>query len=175
MTTLEALYLQDPFWIWLGVAALFVSLSLASGSNMLFLPSVCAVIVAAVEIVGLRAGIEIEAAIFVALTAFAVVGAYALQPRAKIVLAGTGGGRKAGGGGAASETPAPLQASALVGRIARATSEFANGVGRVWIDGHEWSAELEGVEESLPPDASVRVIRVVGGVKLLVRGLEAVE
>jgi len=56
----------------------------------------------------------------------------------------------------------------LIGRIARTTSEFANGVGRVWIDGSEWSAELDG-QDTLGADAPVRVLGVSGGVRLRVR------
>jgi len=61
----------------------------------------------------------------------------------------------------------------LVGRIGRTTSEFANGVGRVWIEGAEWAAELEGHEDDLPPEAPVRITRVIGGVRLQVRALTA--
>ena len=60
----------------------------------------------------------------------------------------------------------------LIGRIGRTTGEFANGVGRVWIDGSEWGAELDS-EEILPPETPVRVMGVTGGVRLQVRGLMA--
>jgi membrane protein implicated in regulation of membrane protease activity len=167
MTTLEALHQQDPFWIWFGVSALFVSLSFAVGSNLLFPPAICAVLVALMSLAGVRLGLEGESGVFAALTAFAVMGVFALQPRARVAFA-------AGAPRAARPTArsAPDDPGALVGRIARATGQFANGVGRVWIDGQEWAAELEGVEEELPGGASVRVVRVMGGVKLQVRGLE---
>jgi membrane protein implicated in regulation of membrane protease activity len=61
--------------------------------------------------------------------------------------------------------------SRLVGRIGRTTSEFSNGVGRVWIEGAEWAAELETGEDGVPPEAPVRVTRVLGGVRLQVQGL----
>jgi membrane protein implicated in regulation of membrane protease activity len=168
MTTLEALYLQDPFWVWLGVASLFVSLSFATGANMLFLPAACAVVVALLELAGLRLGIETEVGLFAALTAFSAVATFALQPRARVALVGGAARapRSSLGLGGKAEDP-----SSLVGRIARTTGEFVNGVGRVFIDGAEWAADLEG-GESLPGGASVRVVRVVGGVKLQVRALE---
>jgi membrane protein implicated in regulation of membrane protease activity len=174
MTTLEALYLQDPFWIWFGVAAVFVSLSFATGANMLFLPAACAAAVALLELAGLRLGLTLETGVFAALTAFALMGAFALQPRARVAMVGAAAARQARasgydmGSGRSTDDP-----SALVGRIARATGEFNNGVGRVWIDGAEWAAEIDGIEETLPLGASVRVIRVIGGVKLQIRGLEA--
>src|SRR4051812_6498683 len=93
MTTLEGLYLQDPFWIWVGVAALFIALSFATGANTLFLPSACAAAVALLELVGARMGLEIETGVFAALTAFALMGAYALQPRARVAMVGAAAGR----------------------------------------------------------------------------------
>ena len=174
MTTLEVLYLQDPFWIWFGVAAVFVSLSFATGSNLLFLPSACAAAVALLELVGARLGMEAETGVFAALTAFALMGAYALQPRARVAMVGGAAKRMPRAGtGALGALVADEEPAALVGRIARATGEFNNGVGRVWIDGAEWAAEIEGIEETLPLGASVRVVRVIGGVKLQIRGLES--
>ena len=60
----------------------------------------------------------------------------------------------------------PEYSARLIGRIARTTGRFANGVGRVWIDGAEWAAELGGGEDDLAPDTPVRVMRVVGAIKL---------
>ena len=60
----------------------------------------------------------------------------------------------------------------LVGRIGKTTGEFANGVGRVWIEGAEWGADLES-GEFLRSDTPVRVTRVSGGVRLQVRALNA--
>jgi membrane protein implicated in regulation of membrane protease activity len=171
MTTLDLLYQQAPFWIWLGVAAMFVSLSFATGANLLLLPAASAVLVALATLAGLRLGLEAETGVFAALSALALAAAFVLRPRAKVAMAG--GGRPPRTPGETGERGPPQDPGALVGRIARATGGFANGVGRVWIDGSEWAAEIDGVEETLPPGASVRVIRVVGGVKLQVRGLEA--
>jgi membrane protein implicated in regulation of membrane protease activity len=174
MTTLEALYLQDPFWIWLGLASVFVALSFATGVNLLLLPSACAVAVALLEVAGVRLGLTAETGVFAALTAFALMGAFALQPRARVAVVGATAARQARASGYDMGSGKPTEdPSALVGRIARATGEFNNGVGRVWIDGSEWAAEIDGIEETLPLGASVRVIRVIGGVKLQVRGLEA--
>lgn len=163
MNALEALYLQDPFWIWLGVTALFVSLCFAMGSNVFLLPAACAVLVVLAELAGLRLGAQAEVAGFVVLSVLAVTGAFVLQPRARAAFAGA----------AARRAAEPAEPSSLVGRIARTAGEFVNGVGRVWIDGTIWAAEIEGAEESLAPGVSVRVVRVVGGVKLQVRPIEA--
>jgi membrane protein implicated in regulation of membrane protease activity len=75
-------------------------------------------------------------------------------------------------GGKPHEMGTVDRTSRLVGRIGRTTGEFANGVGRVWIEGAEWAAELESGEDGVPPEAPVRVTRVVGGVRLQVQGLD---
>lgn len=169
MTTLEALYLQEPFWIWLASGALFVSLNLATGSSLLLWPSLAAAIVACVDLAGFRLGMAMEIGLFAVLTAIAFVVVYGLSPSAKVMAAGP----------APSAHPTktafgtPDQTARLIGRIGRTTGEFANGVGRVWIDGAEWAAELDSSEEDLAPETPVRVMRVVGAVRLQVRSLTA--
>jgi len=169
MALIEALYLQDPFWIWLAVASLFVALNLASGSSFLMWPGVAAAIIATLEIAGLRLGLRAEAGLFVALTV--VMLAVALRrPRTEVTVAATP--TRARVSKSTLDPGRQEQTARLVGRIARSTCEFANGVGRVWIDGAEWGAELDGAGETLPEGESVRVTRVVGGIKLQVRPLD---
>ena len=66
----------------------------------------------------------------------------------------------------------PTRAAALVGQTARTLTEFSDGLGRVWIAGAEWGAELT-AGEALGPDAPVEVIGVSGGVRLRVRPIGA--
>lgn len=66
----------------------------------------------------------------------------------------------------------PTLARALVGQTARSLTEFSNGLGRVWIAGAEWGAELVS-GDALAPDAPVEVIGVSGGVRLRVRAVGA--
>lgn len=72
----------------------------------------------------------------------------------------------------ASTAPAgdPVRARALVGQTARTLTEFSNGLGRVWIAGAEWGAELV-AGETLASDAPVQVIGVSGGVRLRVQAV----
>ena len=169
MTTLVALYEQAPYWAWLGAAGLFVVLGLVTGVRSLFWPVLAAVVVAGLDLGGVRLAVSAEVALFLALT----VAAYTL-PR---MLMSSRAPRASDG-----DDIAPLRASQhemgtvdrtsrLVGRIGRTTSEFSNGVGRVWIEGAEWAAELETGEDGVPPEAPVRVTRVLGGVRLQVQGL----
>jgi len=166
MTTLEALYLQEPFWIWLGAGALFVSLNLATGSSLLLWPSLAAAIIACVDLAGFHLGMPVEIGLFGALTAVAYGIVYGLAPTAKVAAAGPAASAQP------SKTPLGTtnQTARLIGRIGRTTGDFRNGVGRVGIDGAEWAAELDGDDE-LPPETPVRVMRVMGAARLQVRSL----
>ena len=172
MAAIQALYLQDPFWLWLALACLFVSLSVSTGSSLTMWPGLAAVSVAVLELAGLRLGPVAETGVFVALS-LGVLG-FLFGRRPKTVAAGGGSSTGGGGGGhrPAHEvvTGGQDHTARLVGRIGRSSGEFINGIGRVWIDGAEWGAELEGGEE-LPDGAPVRIARVIGGVRLMVHPL----
>jgi membrane protein implicated in regulation of membrane protease activity len=167
MAILEALYQQDPFWVWLAVASLFVALNLATGSSLLMWPGVAAALVATLEVAGVRLGLQAEAGVFVALSA-AMLGVVALRVPRTVVAAGEPARRTKPAKGARTGTVEQGESGRLIGRIGRSSSEFANGVGRVWIDGAEWAAELDGAGEILPEGEPVRILKVVGGVKLQV-------
>jgi len=160
MAGLEALYLREPYWIWLAVAGLWLAVRLSLGWRPLAWPAAAALVIAVAGAAGLRLGLAAEIAVFAVLAAALVAGAAYFQG---IDLD-------------AAETAQPSrpqeQSVRLVGRIARASSEFANGVGRVWIDGAEWGAELDAAE-SIPRGQAVRVTKVIGGVRLQVHPLQA--
>lgn len=171
MAIIEALYQQDPFWIWLAVASTFVALNLATGSPLMMWPGVAAALIALIEIFNVRLGLHVEALIFLALLTLlygvvflrlpkGAVLAGAANVRARETLTGDGMGQM-------------QQTGRLIGRIARANGEFNNGVGRVWIDEAEWGAELEGADETLPDGEPVRVTKVIGGIRLQVRALHS--
>ena len=56
----------------------------------------------------------------------------------------------------------------LIGREGESVETFHGGHGRVFIDGKEWAAELDGADE-LAARAKVRVVEIVGGARLRVR------
>lgn len=179
MQSLQLLYLENPFWVWLAVGAVFVGLDIAIGSGKLIWGGVAAAALAFVNLAGVRLGGQVELAIFAVVAVGGVIIASAPwkgRPHA-----------------ATAHDPSPVKkvriprpapaatvyepptgddsrTARLIGRIGKTRGEFANGVGRVWIDGAEWGAELDG-EEFLPPDTPVRVTRVTGGVRLHVRNL----
>ena len=169
MAALAALYLQDPFWLWLGAGCLFVSLNLATGSSLLMWPAMAAAVVALLELVGLRFGLTVEVAIFAVLSLGA--GAVLVSRISRTEAAGSGQILRRPPGRAASGRQD--QTGRLVGRIGRSSGEFVNGVGRVWIEGAEWGAELDSGEEILPDGAPVRVTKVIGGIRLQVHALSS--
>ena len=64
MNTLQDLYLQNPFWIWLAVGAVFVALDIVSGSGKLISAGVAAIVLALVNLLGVRLGAPIEIGVF---------------------------------------------------------------------------------------------------------------
>ena len=56
----------------------------------------------------------------------------------------------------------------LVGQQGESVGAFAGGLGRVFVDGKEWSAELDGGGE-LAPKAKVEVVAILGGARLKVK------
>jgi membrane protein implicated in regulation of membrane protease activity len=211
MAALQALYMQDPYWIWLALSCLFLSLKLATGSGLLMWPGAAAVVVALLELAGLRLGPILEAIVFAVLTLAAlavVIGRrlrdaslpaivplpsapshsalnqsvprqYASSRPKQAAAAPPTPPKTAGPKTAPAAAPAGAasvrqeQNARLTGRIGRSTGEFVNGVGRVWIDGAEWGAELDGGDESLPKGSPVRVVKVIGGIKLQVHALQS--
>jgi membrane protein implicated in regulation of membrane protease activity len=175
MQTLYDLYLQNPFWIWLGVGAVFVALDIATGTGKLIWPGVAAAALAFINLADVRLGTGVEIGVFLAVSALGIVltsGFHLRRPHASpdndLVVE-----KKQAPTPVAEvlEQSSPDRTGRLIGRIGRTTGEFVNGVGRVWIDGMEWGAEIDAGEDALPPDAPVRVMGVTGGVRLQVRGL----
>jgi membrane protein implicated in regulation of membrane protease activity len=56
----------------------------------------------------------------------------------------------------------------LVGREGEAVSAFKAGLGRVFVDGKEWAAELDGGGD-LAPQSKIHVLEILGGARLKVR------
>lgn len=59
---------------------------------------------------------------------------------------------------------------ALVGQEASAVTEFRGGLGRVFVHGKEWPAELAAESEAVEAGALLRVVGVSGS-RLKVRGV----
>jgi membrane protein implicated in regulation of membrane protease activity len=148
----EVFYSLYPFWTWLAVGALLLALEAATGSGYLLWPAGAAGAVGLLTL-AFRLGLPIEALIFALLTIGATVFARLYWPRSvrpAIPDISNRGGR-------------------LVGRVGETVGLFAAGRGRVFVDGAEWTAELEGDEIGPPPGTRVEVLEVLGGGRLKVR------
>jgi membrane protein implicated in regulation of membrane protease activity len=135
---------------WLAVGAVFLIVELLTGSGWLLWPAGAAALTG-VATLALRIGMEGEVAIFAALTIVATVvgrGFVGRAPRA---------GRDVNDAGIR-----------MIGLSGVAATAFDEGRGRVFVDGKEWAAELDG-GGSVAPGGRVRVIALVGGARLKVR------
>ncbi|MBV9997013.1 MAG: NfeD family protein [Caulobacteraceae bacterium] len=150
MAAAEALFFAHPFWVWLAVAAVFLVGELVSASGWLLWPAGAAALVGLLTAF-VPLGWPLEIVLFVAAAIVATyVGRRLLPPAAKA--------------GVDINDPAPR----LVGHRGEAAAEFRGGRGRVFVDGKEWAAELEGGGD-LPARAAVTVTGILGGARLKVR------
>jgi membrane protein implicated in regulation of membrane protease activity len=148
----EAAFFAHPFWSWAAVAGIFLVGELLTGSGWLLWPAGSAAAVALVAGL-LSPGWPWEIVLFVVVTIMATyVGRRFLRPRPTPADAGD------------INDPSPR----LVGREGHAATPFAGGAGRVFIDGKEWAAELEGGGD-LAARAKVTVTDILGGARLKVR------
>lgn len=164
MTAIEIIYGTAPYCLWLCVAGTALAAAVASGSRLPMGPMAAAFVTAVVSLAAEGFGPLVETVLFLALSAAAIMAMLRRSRPAVGVIESE-----------AAPEPAvqrPTSAARLIGRIARSSGDFANGVGRVWIDGMEWAAELDG-EDVLPPGRPVRVTKVIGGGRLQVHPLAA--
>ncbi len=144
------LFFAHPFWTWIAIGGLFLIGELVTGSGWLLWPAGAAALVAVVtRFVDLGPGDIVLFAL--AAIAATYVGRRYLRP------AGPGNGGDI-------NDPAPR----LVGQLGEAVAPFKAGVGRVFVDGKEWAAELDGGGE-LEAKSRVEVVEILGGARLKVR------
>lgn len=150
MGALAELYAAHPFWAWMALAAVLLGVEMATGSGWLLWPAASA---AAVALLARLAGLDAPVAIsvFAGLTILTTFVArrylpHPLRPR----------------GGDINDNIARL-----VGHEGRVVAGFQDHVGRVFIDGKEWAAELADGDH-LEAGARVQVVGV-NGARLQVR------
>lgn len=152
MSGLIDLYQAHALWAWLALAGLLGVIELATGSGWLLWPAATAVLVA---ILAAYAGLSPGQAVLVyaLVTISAVLLARRYLPKRLLAHAGH---------------DINDNVARLVGHRGRAVTAFRAHAGRVFIDGKEWAAELEGAEV-LEVGAVVEVTGVAGA-HLRVRG-----
>ena len=150
MSGAEALFLAHPFWVWIAVGGAFLIVELLTGSGWLLWPAGAAAAVAVVtEFAGLNWLRQVVLFVVVAIVA-TYVGRRYLPPAPK------------GQGDINDPTPR------LVGRQCEAAGAFEAGLGRVFVDGKEWAAELDGGGD-LAANSKVEVVEILGGARLKVK------
>lgn len=146
MAALAEILAAQPFWFWLGLAVALLAAEAASGTGWLLWPAASSGAVALVALV-LGPGAMGQAVLFAVLTLVTTFGARRFFPR----------------GGAAASGDINDNVGRLIGEGARAVSAFRRGEGRIFIDGKEWAAELEGGGD-LPQGSELRVTGVRGAI-----------
>ena len=151
MDAISAFYMAHPFWIWLAIGAVFLVIEIMTGSGWLLWPAGSAAVVA---LVSFFPGFTTKWQVLlfaVATIASTYLGRRFMPPKTP---------------------PASVdvndQLVRLVGHHGEAKSAFKAGHGRVFIDGKEWAAELDG-DGPLEHGAKVEVTAVVGGARLRVK------
>jgi membrane protein implicated in regulation of membrane protease activity len=150
MEILTGFVSNHPFWSWLALAAILLAIEVVTGSGYLLWPAASAAVTAVAAGFGLP--LPEALVLFAALTIVSTLVARRYLPhpfRPK---------------GPDINDPSHR----IVGHDGRAVGPFSGGRGRVFVDGKEWSAELEGGEE-LPAGAEVKVTAVVTGARLKVK------
>jgi hypothetical protein len=150
MGAAETLFFAHPFWLWFALGGAFLIGELMTGSGWLLWPAGAAAATGVATIIA-PIGPPLQIVIFVAIAIVATyLGRRFLPP--------------AGRGKSDINDPAPR----LVGQEGETSAAFKAGLGRVFVDGKEWAAELEGGGE-LAAKAKVVVTEILGGARLRVK------
>jgi inner membrane protein len=145
----QTFFFAHPFWAWIAIGGVFLIGELISGSGWLLWPAGGAAVVAVTsQFVDL--GWPMEIVLFVvAAVLFTYLGRRFLPPAPK------------------DELDVNDTARRLVGREGEVVAAFKAGLGRVFVDGKEWAAELDSGGD-LDAKSKVKVLEILGGARLKV-------
>jgi membrane protein implicated in regulation of membrane protease activity len=146
---MEAFFFAHPFWAWIAIGGVFLIGELMTGSGWLLWPAAAAAVVAVTSQLVALIWPEQIVLFVVAAVVFTYVGRRFLRPAPK--------------GASDVNDPAPR----LVGCEGETVSAFQAGLGRVFVDGKEWAAELDSGGD-LAPKSKVKVLEILGGARLKV-------
>jgi len=146
-----ALFASHPFWVWLAVGAVFLAIEVVTGSGWLLWPAGSAAVVAVALLILPQLSAPAQIVVFGVCT-----------------IATTYVGRRFLTGAHPVGPDVNDPHSRLIGHRGEAAAPFVDGDGRVFVDGKEWSAELDG-PGPIAAGAKVEVVAVVGGARLRVR------
>jgi len=134
--------LLHPFFLWLAIGAVLLAVEVGTSSGWLLWPAASAAVMGLLGLL-FRFDLNIQLVIFAILTIITTLAGRQFFPRTV-------------GGNDINDTR-----SRLAGLDGIAASDFQGGRGRVFVDGKEWAAELEG-SSSLTSGTKVVVVGVKG-------------
>ena len=150
MAEAEALFFTHPFWLWIALGGVFLIGEMLSGSGWLLWPAGAAAATGVATIIYPPLSWPMQVVIFAVVAVVATfLGRRFLPPASKK---------------GDINDPSPR----LVGHQGEAAAAFQAGLGRVFVDGKEWAAELDGGGD-LPANAKVEVTEILGGARLKVK------
>jgi membrane protein implicated in regulation of membrane protease activity len=136
------LFAAQPFWAWLVAGVVMLIAEALTGSGWLLWPAVSAGGVAVAVLTGLIPDAWVQVGLFAGLTLISTLLAKPWTAKA-------------------SKSDLNDRARRVLGQSGEARGDFVSGHGRVFVDGAEWPAELEGGGE-LAAGARVTVVKVEG-------------
>lgn len=135
--------LQNPFALWLAIGAVLLAVEVATGSGWLLWPAASAAVMGVLGLV-FPFELNMQLVIFAILTIVTTLAGRRLFPQAALT------------GGDINDT-----SSRMAGLDGVAAGDFQGRQGRVFVDGKEWAAELEG-DGALASGMRVIVVGVKG-------------
>jgi hypothetical protein len=145
----QAFFFAHPFWAWIAIGGVFLIGELMSGSGWLLWPAGATAVVA-VATAFIDLGWPKEIVLFViAAVVFTYLGRRFLRPPPK------------------GESDINDLAPRLIGHEGEAVAAFTSGLGRVFVDGKEWAAELDSGGD-LAAKSKIKVLEILGGARLKV-------
>jgi inner membrane protein len=151
MAEAEALFFAHPFWLWIALGGVFLIAELMTGSGWALWPAGAAAATGVATIIWPMTW-PYQVVLFVAVAIVATYLGRRFLPPA--------------GRGKDGDINDPSRR--LVGQQCETAAAFKAGVGRVFIDGKEWAAELEGGGD-LAAKSKVEVTEILGGTRLKVK------
>ena len=141
-----------PAWGWVAVAAIFLIVELLSGSGWLLWPAGSAALVAGVVALWPSLGLPGAIAVFAALTIVTTYVGRRFLPKSL----------------ASGDNDVNDPHARIIGHHGRVATAFVAGVGRAFVDGKEWAAEVEGGGDLAVGD-KIAVLAVLDGARLKVK------
>jgi len=150
MGEIESLLLAHPAWGWVAVGAVFLTVELVTGSGWLLWPAAAAGLTALASLI-VPMSPPWAIILFAALTIVTTYVGRRYMPKSL---------------GAGVDVNDPH--ARIIGHHGKVATAFVAGIGRAFVDGKEWAAEVEGGGDLAVGD-KVEVLAVLDGARLKVK------